>query len=224
MKVCSVCRKKFSSKNGLKQHMQAVHSGNSNGGGKPRQGVMAGYSGRALSKPQVMGSNSGDGTITLQRSELLETIEVVANGTSAKGAIRLLPTANCMKWLHKIASSFDQIVWHSARVYFKPAVGTTFAGSLVIGVDWNPAATDAARDTVQACSPVTESPAWQPSQLVLPTQRLQSRRYYFMVSAVAQDTSPAAVLYNLKCTASTAQTFVGDIWIDYKVSLLSPSA
>lgn len=223
MKTCTICRKKLASKAGLKQHMDSVHS-QGRASVRKQQSVPAAMAGPSVGAMRSMGSSLGDGTITLQRSEILCSIEVPVNGTSFADHVKLLPSAAVLPWLHKIASSFDQIVWHQARVYYKPAVGTTFSGSLVIGVDWNPAATVTTRSTVQACSPVMEAAAWQPMQMVLPAARLQSRKYYFLTATAAQDAAPAALLFNLKCSTVKEQTFLGDIWLDYRISLLSPSA
>lgn len=223
MKTCSVCRKKFSAKAGLKQHMDSVHSQKGMNSGQKGM-VPAGFITRQTQAMRAMGNSMGDGTITLQRSELIKSVEVANNSNTSDGYIKLLPTASVLPWLYKLASSFDQIVWHQARVIYKPAIGTTFGGSFVIGVDWNPAATTSSRSTVQACSPVAETAVWQPSQIVLPASRLQSRKYYFMSASQAQDAAPAAILYNLKCSSVAEQTFIGDIWLEYKVSLLGPSA
>lgn len=225
MKTCSICKKKLATKNGLAQHMASVHAqGQGPSRRKSGKSIPAAMPGAAVTSMRSSGSSMGDGTITLQRSEILTSIEVADKATSTKGAIKLLPNASVMPWLFKLTSSFDQIVWHSARVYYKPAVGTTYFGSLVLGVDWNPSATAADRTVVQACSPVIEAAAWQPLQLVLPSSRLQSRKFYFVAAPAAQDAAPAAILYNLKCSSVSGQTFVGDIWLEYRVSLLSPSA
>lgn len=228
MKTCSTCGKKLATKAGLKQHVESVHAHVQRVTGKGRAtnggSIPAAMAGGSLSKMRAVGSNFGDGTITLQRSELLTSVEVAGKASAAAGSIKLLPTSGVLPWLYKLASSFDQIVWHSARVYYKPAVGTTFSGSMVIGVDWNPSATGTSRATVQACSPVVEAAAWQPMSLALPAGRLQSRKFYFLTASAAQDAAPAALLYNLKCTAQEVQAFVGDIWLEYRVSLLSPSA
>lgn len=224
MKTCSICRKKLASKAGLKQHMDSVHSQGRASNRKQQGGVPAAMAGAPVTSMRSMGSAMGDGTITLQRSEILCSIEIPANGTSAADCIKMLPSPSVLPWLYKISSSFDQIIWHQARVYYKPAVGTTFGGSLVIGVDWNPAATATTRATVQACSPVMEAAAWQPMQMVLPPARLQSRKFYFLTATAAQDAAPAALLYNLKCSTVKEQTFLGDLWLEYRVSLLSPSA
>lgn len=221
MKSCPRCQKKLATKAGLKQHMDSVH----NGAPQRKGGVVPARTSGKISQPRTMGSNLGDGSITLSRSELLTSVDVQANADTSTGAIQLYPTPQNMTWLAKLAAAYDQIVWHSARVFFKPACGTTRNGSLLIGVDWDPTAADTARATVQSCTPVTEAPVWQQSQLTLPSTRLQSRKYYFLKgSPQAQDKAPGVLLYHAKVDKESNQRFYGDIWIDYRVTLQGPSA
>lgn len=234
VRQCPVCQKKLATKAGLKQHMEQVHRvGVPNQAKAPSRRRRRNQGGGATMLPSGFmsstprgggGANSPEGTIVLSRADLVKSIDLAANSDSASGAIPLLPSADVMPWLYKLATSFDQIQWHSARVYYKPAVGTTFAGSLVLGVDWNADADKAGRNIVQACTPVIEAAAWQPTSLTLPPSRLQSRRYYFITAAEKKDAAPGALLYNLKASKQTAQSFVGDIWLEYRVSLLGPSA
>lgn len=221
MKACPRCQKKLASKAGLKQHMDAVHNGAPQRSGRA---VPAGVSSRPPAQARTMGSNLGDGSITLSRSELLASVEVASAKDSAQGYIVLLPSSTTMAWLFRLSSAYDQIVWHTARVFFKPASGTTRNGILLMGMDWNPAATDCSRTTVQSCTPVTESPVWQQSQLPLPASRLQSRKFYFLKASSSVDQAPGVLLWHVKTDTTTAKIFLGDLWIDYRVSLLGPSA
>lgn len=228
MKSCPQCQRKLASQAGLKQHMAAVHQGGQQrakrGNGRVNGGnnIPAGYSTNVPRSTSLGGSQQG--VIIVSRTELAVSIDVAAAAGEASKAIKLAPSRNCLPWLSRLAGSFDEIIWHSARVFYKPAVGTNFAGSLVIGMDWNAKATDASREKAQSCSPAMESAAWQPISMVLPSNRLQSRKFYNLSADDAIDQAPGAILYNLKCDTSDKQRFVGDIWIDYKVSLLGPSA
>nr|WQM60694.1 MAG: VP3 protein [Solemoviridae sp. 1] len=191
----------------------SIPAGFAVGGASPRR--RRGRGGNGL-------NNSSEGAITLARSELLSSVEYATAGVYAK-AVVLEPTDNFMPWLYVLYKGFDQMQWHSCSIVYKPAVGTTFAGSLVVGVDWNAEATKTDRNVVQACTPVMEAAAWQPLQMTLPSSRLQSRRFYIRSAEKATDRAPGVLLINLKTSESRA-TFVGDIWIHYKVTLYGPSA
>lgn len=170
------------------------------------------------------GNFAGEGTVRIARSEIMYSVEVSVQGTNFNRATIIEPANQTMPWLYKMSSLFDQIVWENCEFSYKPACGTSFGASLVMGVDWDPQATDASRSKVQACSPVVECAAWQPITLVLPKTRLQSRRIYVRNSSSPADRAPGVLLVNLKCSAADRQTFVGDVWVKYSVVLMGPSA
>lgn len=229
MKTCPICQRKLATKAGLKQHMESVHKTLSSapvrrGNGRP-SGVRGTRVPGAATAPFSSGSSgsvAGDGTIRIGRSELISSITLKAKQADASGRIPM--EAQSCAWLSKLAKVYDQIVWHSITIEFKPAVGTVFSGSIVIGFDWNPDANQVDRKTVQACMPSVEAPIWQPLKMSLPSARLQTRRFYLINSSSASDKSPGVLLYNLKSTSQDNDMFVGDIWVTYSVSLMGPSA
>lgn len=164
------------------------------------------------------------GELVLARSELLFSVEAEAKTSEFKKATKLLPSGTSLTWLNKLAESFDQIEWLSASLVWKPAVGTTFNGSVICGVDWNAGATDAARTTVQACMPHFDTPIWQQARLSLQAQRLQSRKAYILKAENAVDQAPGVILVNVKFDEKTTKQFLGDLWLDYRVRLMGPSA
>lgn len=169
-------------------------------------------------------SNDGEGTLTLSRSELVRSIEVDAKVDEKGDYMEFFPSSSTMAWLYRLAKSFDQIVWHSVTIEYRPAVGTNYSGSLVFGIDWNAATTAVDRVKVQACTPTSEAPVWQPQTINVPGSRLQSRRFFILKATNSVDRSPFCLLWSLKRNATDDKTFYGDIWVHYRVSLMGPSA
>nr|QHA33885.1 putative coat protein [Atrato Sobemo-like virus 3] len=165
-----------------------------------------------------------EGELVLARSELLCTITLEKMKTEAMAAIKLLPTAEALSWLNALSGHFDQIEWLAVKLLWKPCVGTTFNGSVLFGVDWNAGAVSAVRNKVQACVPHMDTPLWQQGSMLLPAARLQSRRFYVPAATEAVDQAPCVILYNVRATAQTADTVVGDVWIEYRVRLMGPTA
>lgn len=167
---------------------------------------------------------SSDGRIVVTRCELLfEVTADAAQGTTAF-YYALSPAEKRMPWLSKLAKNFSQIVWRSARLEYRPAVGTMKDGSLVIGIDWNPVASAPDKAKVQSMSPNFQVPVWQKKEMTIPSQRLMSRKYYSTEStAQLVDRVPCEVLGYLSCTADDKnKQYFGDIWIHYSVILQGP--
>lgn len=167
-------------------------------------------------------ANSGE--VTLSRVELLTSVELPANKGEGAAAVELLPSANVMSWLYKISVAFDRIVWMRARVTWKPCVGTTTNGSLVYGVDWNSNKSGPTRESVQALTPNVENAVWQAATLVLPQDRLMTRRYYNLNSASKEDRQPGTLSYHVKGAAQATAQPLGDLWIEYTVRLSGTQA
>ncbi len=169
---------------------------------------------------------SSDGRIVVSRCELLFEVTVDAAKDSAAFYYVLQASANRMPWLSKLAKNFSQIVWRSARLEYRPAVGTMKDGSLVIGIDWNPVASAPDKAKVQSMTPNFQVPVWQKKELTIPSQRLMSRKYYSTDSSSnvqLVDKVPCEVLGYLSCTADDKnKQYFGDIWIHYNVILQGP--
>lgn len=213
MVKCNQCNRQFKTQAALNQHRQASHQPSSNPSRK-----------RAPARRAGPAPSNREGELVIGRQELLHSLEVLKGTSETAKAIKLLPSTTALTWLNKLAGNFDQIEWLSAALVWKPAVGTTFNGSLIIGVDWNAGATDAKRVTVQATVPHVDTPVWQQARLSMPANRLQSRKAYILKDADAVNCSPGVVLVNAKTNKVTDDTFLGDLWLDYRVRLMGPSA
>lgn len=169
---------------------------------------------------------SADGRITVQRAELLFEIKVAKGSSSTSYYEALQPTSARMTWLKTLSGSFSQIIWHSARLEYRPAVGAMKDGSLVVGVDWDPTTTVPSKSKVQSCTPNFQVPVWQKKELTLPASRLQSRKYYALSDSgdiPMIDKAPCEVLAYLACSSNKdEEQYFGDIWVHYKVTLQGP--
>nr|QRW41860.1 MAG: capsid protein [Kellev virus]QRW41862.1 MAG: capsid protein [Kellev virus] len=172
-------------------------------------------------------SISSDGRIVVQRSELLFEIEAKAGSSNSAYYETLIPSTTKLAWLNKLSKNFSQIIWQSARLEYRPAVGAMKDGSLVLGIDWNPIATVPSKSTVQSCTPNFQVPVWQRKELTLPPGRLQSRKFYSITDSGDVpniDKTPCEVLLYLTCSASEkTKQYFGDIWLHYRVVLQGPT-
>lgn len=159
-----------------------------------------------------------EGKVRLKRSEILASVS--AKGNAAQ-AIALLPTSTVLTFLNGLSKSFDRILWHSAKVCWKPAVGTTTNGTIAFGVDWNVSTTTPTKTQVMSLTPVVSVPVWQStdrSPLVLPGHKLMTRREYTIGEVASFDTSPASILVYLTGSEEKVTSY-GDLWLEYDVTL-----
>lgn len=167
----------------------------------------------------------GQGEVTLVRHEFLE--DVIAG----KGKSLVLAPGN-FSWLKNVAKAFERYRWQFLHLEYRPAVGTTTAGTVALGVDWSDSSVtadevgqlrlsaDPSKASVLACTPNVDGPVWSAvPRLPIPPNRLQSRAWYDIPS----DLSKASEIFDvavgsLVCYASGSGT-VGEIWVNYSVTL-----
>lgn len=124
-----------------------------------------------------------------------------------------------MAWLKKLTTAFERIRWHSARIMWRPAVGTNKDGRLLMAVDWDGKHENTTAQSVSALTPIADVPLWQATTLNLPPSRLQTRKEYFIDSTAATervDRSPASIAVYIGAATTGV---VGHLWITYDVSL-----
>nr|QRD99878.1 MAG: capsid [Culex impudicus luteo-like virus] len=215
---CPICKRQFKTAAALAQHKRDSHSA-------PAQPVRRVP--RVARNPNPQSLPAGgfrEGELVIGREELLDSPSIKAQVTEYKKAIFVKPSADVLPWLGKLAANFEQIEWHSIKLVWKPAVGTTFNGSVVIGVDWNANTTEATRAKAQAAVPHIDTPIWQKGVMVLPQNRLQSRKTYVLGADSKVDQGPGVVLFTARVSAPDREVFLGDLWLDYKVRLIGPTA
>lgn len=169
--------------------------------------------GRRRNRRRGLGINP-EGQVRVSRTELL----VELNGSTSKAIDMSLGN---FTWLKMLATAFDRVTWHSAELMWKPAVGTTTDGLVAYGVDWNSSPkSNWVRKDILALTPIADHPVWQTTEcepLVLPSQKLMSRKEYFIQSSNKTETQPGTIL--IACTGTDQAKVHGELWIRYDVSL-----
>lgn len=168
-------------------------------------------------------SVANEGTITLNRSELLTKISIPVTLASNKGKIDIFPSS--FSFLKNISSSFDRLIWNSLKIYYKPAIGTAYGGLVSVGMDWDFIADEIDRKAISSLTPNISTAAWQDTEtkpLVLPQSRLQSRKYYFPNNTKAGDVDrgPGRLHWAVEGTSNKdSGTVLGEIWATYSVTM-----
>lgn len=161
------------------------------------------------------GGPSVDGSITIAREEMILSITKANESGSFDLDVSKLP------WLKTIAKAYERYTWLSAKIYYKPAVGTNTNGLIVYAVDWNSnPPKDMTRAAIQAHTPVSDHPVWQdtrPRPMVLPTSRLQSRKEYLSGAPEKIDLQPGTFIYNNSAYEPGKSDLIGEIWLSYKI-------
>lgn len=151
---------------------------------------------------------------------MVRTIKLAANKVDVSDYIDLIPSN--FSFLKTFADVFERIKWHTLHVYWKPAVGTTYGGLVAYAVDWDSVGSLANRQQISAYTPNVSHAVWQDGQrqpLVLPPARLMSRQWYTPESGDAVDKQPGRLMISASGTSSTAETLLGELWVQYTVTL-----
>lgn len=158
------------------------------------------------------------GSIRLKRDEFLATV----TGKS-KNVIDLYPSSTVFPFLYGLTKCYERIVWHSMRIHYKTASGTTKDGMITMGIDWNSNAKveNITKSQVQSYTPNCEFPVWiQSKSMVLPSSRLMSRKEYIIASKDVADKQPGQLVVFPGGEAYEH----GDLWVEYDVSLHGTTA
>lgn len=151
------------------------------------------------------------GTFRCARRELAITIK------NESQSFTLNPTQ--FTWLKTIAGAFDKYTINYCRAVYRPSVGSNTAGSIIMGIDWDSNTGKAITyDYVSTLTPVCDVPVWQCAEMVLPVNKLMSRKEYFVrgddkIDDI--DKSPGYLC--VTCSQKPTGTY-GHIWIDYDIT------
>jgi hypothetical protein len=160
--------------------------------------------------------------MNLDHEELWVSVKGLA--LSAPQILRFAPGSSfpTLAFLDKMAIPFDRYVLLRVEVLYKPSVGTTKDGFVVIGVDWDVAGQVSTLAGAQTLLPRVRIPVWQEQRMVLPTNRLMSRRFLLCSSNVALSKDPDYGCFGLAISCNQA-TEVGEIWVRYRIQLSGPT-
>lgn len=184
---------------------------------RPRAGA-GGYVAPRVSNPNPRAGApskgiSPQGSMRIARRELLGAVD-------QKYAASIEMVADSFPWLKKLSASFERIAWRKLVVLWKPAVGTTTNGRIMIGADWDAHHANTTATSVAALTPIMDVPVWQQGTLVLPPNRLMTRKEYMISDAGKTvdliDRCPVALAIYV---GGTGTDVIGHVWIDYEVDL-----
>lgn len=155
-----------------------------------------------------------EGSLNLRREEYI--VEVKTNDKGVMVDSKDLHPLT-FPWLKGLAMSFDLYQWKSMSVEYRPAVGTTMDGFVVIGVDWGVEATGPTTvESVYALTPHVETPVWQKiPNMVLPQKQLQLKKWYDAPKQGSEG-QPGKLCYYASGKASTV---LGHIFVRYNIQL-----
>lgn len=186
------------------------------GGNAPQAGPSRGVRNRR--KGNGGGNIPLNGEVTLSRSEALQSVSMPASRSDITGVVALVPES--FGFLKSLWHSFDRLKWLQLKVWWVPAVGTTYGGLLAYGIDF--ASPDSrSRQDISALTPNRTHAVWQESTkqpLVIPPSVLMSRKWY-MDSSDVHDEGPGWLKYAVTGTSSASVTSLGEFWVTYTVKL-----
>lgn len=218
----------ISSKTARNRRRRQRQSARRNGGGAPQVTQSVAPLARGINTPRRRRSGRTavqpfDGSIRVRRKEFIATLT-----GSQKSFVSTLSVA-AFPWLKKLGAAFDRVIWHSMKIIWKPAVGTTTDGMVCYGVDWasdpKKGPSDYTRQAALNYTPVADHPVWQSNEsgLVLPVSKLMTRKEYYVFIDSSRDSPPdnfdlAPGILVAIVDSSLSKTF-GEVWIEYDASL-----
>jgi len=189
---------------------------------------------KRTSRPR--GNISPAGSMRIRRRELLTAL----NGQD-KNYWLISPsktnTTYSLSWLPGLAANFDRYKVHSLKFVYRPSVGTTTAGTVMMGIDWDSRGWTSMTSTnanymkyIAASTPMIETPAWQAATLVCPPSKLMSRKEYMIWEQAEKNSwvvkeedkcnvSPGSLVF----MSTVASGECGHIWVEYDISMYGTS-
>lgn len=162
---------------------------------------------------------SMEGEIRISRAELIDTVKVKKTETTATGYKLISPSE--FAFLKKVGAAFARSKWIQLKVYYKPAVGTTYGGLVSLGFMLDPdTSVTVTRANVVAMTPSATTAAWMDTEdkpLVLKGTQLATRDWYFHNDANLKyaDRAPGMLYWAVDVSAAKDDTVVGEMWLHY---------
>lgn len=167
--------------------------------------------------------NLGNGAIRVRHREYVRDITGTTNFTVASIAVNPGIAAS-FPWLSAVASRFERYKFNSLRFDYVPSCSVTTSGTVMAAYDTD--ATDSAPTSklqLLAYQNATRSPPWAAWSATLPRVKDFQDRY------VRDGTAPTSTdlkMYDVAAlhtaTATTETTLLGEIYVEYDVTLLIP--
>jgi hypothetical protein len=130
-----------------------------------------------------------------------------------------LPGATGMMHLDARAGLYEMYKIRGVRFTYRPAVGTTTNGEVLLGIDFDSRDTVATYEGTAALQPKSAGPVWRAFGLSVPPKRAMKQRW--LLTSNLQDDAPARGAFTLQVT-NTAAVNTGTIWCEYMLEFVSP--
>lgn len=169
------------------------------------------------------GINLKMGDVRIRRRELY----VPLTGATDKEVIcQKFIKPDDIPWLKVLSASFQRFRFERVALSWRPAVGTTFAGMVTYGVQWDCGTAPDTRAKVQTYTPAMDHPIWQSTDarpMVLPPSQLHSRQWFATSGSTDPiDKAPAAI--SIAASKVEKAILLGELWIEYDVILEGPKS
>jgi hypothetical protein len=209
---CPICTRQFKTRAALKQHTLDSHSGPS----LPVVSVprVLARTPRRSRAGASMPSASGDVSFVLRRCEFLTKVGWTGQAKESSGYDAFsLDDSNSCPVLMKLAKPFEMYKIHSMAFVFKTASATTRSGQVVMGVDYAPTTISSITKQVVLGMQNKVFPCYE-KEVRMPLQLDSMPR--FRIPKDNRDKPFVAYWY---ASSSDAAAYVGDIYLDYHVTL-----
>lgn len=171
--------------------------------------------------------NAGVGTITLQRREYLREVKVGASGKVKIDYIDIVPAE--LTFLKQF-SMFDRIKWNKLHLFYKPGVGANYNGFVSYGINWSFVhSMPSDRAGVSALTPNMSHAIWVDGEnrpIVCPQAKLQTRPWFTPLDSKDDaEKGPGRIIVAAESPSNNATTeaIVGELWVDYSVTMTGSS-
>lgn len=182
-------------------------------------------------------------SVTVHNNEI--AISVTATATTgaipAGGAICIMQfaadsTANYLnntKWINKIAAAYDKWILKSLKLHFVPALPFTASGMYSLFFDSDPTRTTAPSGVVATSGDMAAVSKQIYAEATYHAQRNQLNRVpQYETFPTGTGNTPAAVVGSINiawdpillAASSTGAASIGNVWMEYVIEFLNPSA
>lgn len=178
-------------------------------------------------RPVVTGNKwTGDGSIRVQRREYITDVSAFDEFTVYK--VELNPGLPTFHWLSRIANEYDLYRINALRIIYETDVATTVAGTVMLGVDYDP--TDNPPSTKQDLrdfNNTVKGPLWGnlvfhlDPRIVHASNPAKFIRYGNAPSGTDRKNYDAGNFY-FGISGASGSSIVGELSVEYDITLMSP--
>jgi len=172
--------------------------------------------------------NSPKNEVRMSRREYITDITPQSGWSVFKLAINPGDSSS-FPWLSGVARNFEKYVINRLSIQYKTGQSSIIPGKIQMGPDFDPS--DPSPNTKKELLTYTlacDGPVWQNFQLDIPKGYLMNQRKYY-VRSLGQEVNDlklydACNVFIGSDANSTELSYLGEIWIDYDITLYEPQA